>query len=50
MKAVQRMTSAWHRFLFCDIDTGCIPSMHAVAFDSAESGRQPAAQGHAAAR
>jgi hypothetical protein len=45
MEAVQRMTSAWRRFLFCDIDTGCT-----VVFNLAESARRSAAQGHAAAR
>jgi len=45
MEAVQRMTSAWRRFLFCDIDTG-----FTVVFNPAESDRPSAAPGHAAAR
>jgi hypothetical protein len=48
MEAVQRMYSAWRRFLFCDIDTGCT-HVYAVVFDPAKSGRHPAAQGYAAA-
>jgi hypothetical protein len=51
MKAVLRMLSAWHRFLFrISFETGCKSSLHTVIFNLADSAVHPAARrGQAAA-